>query len=321
MIKWAFAQTEMRAKFLTSRCSEKGNPKDFLKGLRLKKEELAQAGVKISEEDYLLTIISSLPDSLSTFASIQMSWSSQNGSQQMDASTLMNTLIQEAERQNQRNQRRKQTAGKGKEDEKNEALAVSADKPRGRKDAAGKVLCWNCDEEGHLKNKCPKPKRSKDDPKKSVEKTKAKATASVVEATSDEDGAWASEELFVESGGDWFEEIVSDEVERMCAMCVDVDSDSDGDVGVAGVMNEPQEEVVGVVSVEFFGDTSGEAFVVAESVQTSAKAELYDSGCMNHISPYKNDFDNLQAIEPRRCLVISALQTNRHSALLARESL
>ena len=74
-----------------------------------------------------------------------MSWSSQNGSQQMDASTLMNTLIQEAEHQNQRNQRRKQTAGKGKEDEKNEALAVSTDKPRGRKDAVGKVLCWNCD--------------------------------------------------------------------------------------------------------------------------------------------------------------------------------
>ena len=299
MIKGAFAQTEMRAKFLTSRCPEKGNPKEFLKGLRLKKEELAQAGIKISEEDYLLTIISSLPDSLSTFASIQMSWSSQNGSQQMDASTLMNTLIQEAKRQNQRNQRRKQTAGKGKEDEKNEALAVSAEKPRGRKDAAGKVLCWNCDEEGHLKNKCPKPKRSRDDTKTTADKPEAKATASIVEATSEEDGAWASEELFVKSGSDWFDEIVSEEVEWMSALCVDDDSDSDGVVDAGGVVNEPQEEVVGVVSVENFGDASGEAFVVAESVQMSAKAELYDSGCTNHISPYKNDFDNLQAIEPR----------------------
>ena len=64
-------------------------------------------------------------------------------------------------------------------------------------------------------------------------------------------------------------------------------------------MNEPRKEVVGVVSVENFGDVLGEAFVVAESVQMSVKAELYDSGCTNHISPYKTDFENLQAIEPR----------------------
>src|ERR1700678_2751277 len=50
-VKGVYAQTEMRAKFLTSRCSEKGNAKDFLRGLRLKKEELAQVGVKISDEE------------------------------------------------------------------------------------------------------------------------------------------------------------------------------------------------------------------------------------------------------------------------------
>ena len=64
-MKGAYAQTEMRAKFLTSRCVEKVNARDFLRGLQLKKEELAQVGVKISDEDYLSTIISSLPDGLS----------------------------------------------------------------------------------------------------------------------------------------------------------------------------------------------------------------------------------------------------------------
>ena len=81
-----------------SRCPDKGNPKDFLRGLRLKKEELAQVGVKISDEDYLSTIISSLPDGLSNFASMQMSWALQNSSQPIDASTLMVMLLQEAER-------------------------------------------------------------------------------------------------------------------------------------------------------------------------------------------------------------------------------
>ena len=79
----ACAQAEMRAKFLTSQCPEKGNVKDFLRGLRLKKEELAQVGVKISDEDYMSTIISSLPDALSNFASMQMSWTMQQTSQSM----------------------------------------------------------------------------------------------------------------------------------------------------------------------------------------------------------------------------------------------
>ena len=31
-VKGAYAQTEMRAKFLTSRCGEKANARDFLRG-------------------------------------------------------------------------------------------------------------------------------------------------------------------------------------------------------------------------------------------------------------------------------------------------
>lgn len=71
-----------------------------------------------------------------------------------------------------------------------------------------------------------------------------------------------------------------------------------GDVGVDVVENGSQEETI-VVDVEELGDTSGEAFVVAESVQTSGRAELYDSRCTNHISPYKSCFENFQTIEPQ----------------------
>ena len=52
-VKGVHAQTEIRAKFLMLRCPEKGNTKEFLRGLRLKKEELAQVGVKISDKEYL----------------------------------------------------------------------------------------------------------------------------------------------------------------------------------------------------------------------------------------------------------------------------
>src|SRR6202522_4413110 len=213
-IKGVYAQTEMRAKFLTSRCSEKGNAKNFLRGLRLKKEELAQVGVKISDEDYLSTIISSLPDALSNFASMQMSWTLQQTQQSMDASTLMTMLLQEAERQDLRSQRRKQATGKAKEDEKSEVLAVSTEKPRGKRDML-KISCWNCGELGHFSSKCDKPRKSKDsessvkpDPKKE------ETSAAAVDSSSDDEGAWAAEEVVGQNAVvDWFQEVVDSENE------------------------------------------------------------------------------------------------------------
>ena len=40
--KSAYAQADMRAKFMAMRCLDKGNPREFLEGLRVRKEELAQ---------------------------------------------------------------------------------------------------------------------------------------------------------------------------------------------------------------------------------------------------------------------------------------
>ena len=315
-VKGAYAQTEMRSKFLTSRCPEKGNAKEFLRGLRLKKEELAQVGVKISDEDYLSTILSSLPDALSNFASVQMSWTLQQTQQPMDASTLMTMLLQEAEQQNLRAQKRKQAAGKSKEDEKGEALAVSTEKPKGKRDMS-KINCWNCGEAGHFSSKCDKPKKTKDNSSKSSGNSDSKkegtsAAVNNVDSSSDDEGAWAAEELSSDSdAGDWFSDEASavDEVsgvdgkmdwfdEAVAADVVlpeilasssddeaadvvlpemltvpgvvdvfarDVDSDNEG----GDLEKELAVEERGGVNVEEFSDTSGEAFVVAESVQTA----------------------------------------------------
>ena len=51
--------------------------------------------------------------------------------------------------------------------------------------------------------------------------------------------------------------------------------------------------------MEDLPDASGEAFVVAEFVQVAGVAKLYDSGCTNHISPYRNQFENFQGTMPR----------------------
>ena len=72
--KGVYMKTELQAKFLMLRCSDKGNARDFLRGLRLKREGLAQVRVMISDKDYLSTIISSLLDALSIFTSSQIAW-------------------------------------------------------------------------------------------------------------------------------------------------------------------------------------------------------------------------------------------------------
>src|SRR6202522_4010649 len=326
-VKGAYAQTDMRAKFLQSRCLERGNARDFLRKLRLKREELAQVGVKISDEDYLSTIISSLPDALSNFASMQMSWTFQQTQQSMDANTLMTMLLQEAERQDLRAQKRKQSTGKGKEDEKDEALAVSTEKPKGKRDMS-KITCWNCGDLGHFSSKCVKEKKSREGkPALTPNPKKEGTSAAAVEDSSDDEGAWIAEE--VDSGGvDWFHEVLSDAegngmdwFEEEAAAVRDAHvlleddlpalmelSDSEDESG--GDEEEPSWEVEEVMleklvrpeeerDVEDLLDTSGVALLVAESGQAAGTAELYDSGCTNHISPYRNRFENFQTIIPR----------------------
>ena len=58
-LKSEYAKTGLRAKFLGMRCTDKGGVREFLEGLRLKKEELSQAGVDIDEKDYFSVIVSS----------------------------------------------------------------------------------------------------------------------------------------------------------------------------------------------------------------------------------------------------------------------
>src|SRR5271168_4813285 len=91
--------------------------------------------------------------------------------------------------------------------EKSEALAVSTEKPRGKRDMS-KISCWNCGELGHFSSKCDKPRKSKDsessvkpDPKKEG------ISAAAVDSSSDDEGAWAADKI-EDDVADWFEEVV-----------------------------------------------------------------------------------------------------------------
>ena len=55
--KGAYAQTDLRTKFLESRCPSNGDIRQFLDDLRAKRDELSAVGVQIEEKDYRSTII------------------------------------------------------------------------------------------------------------------------------------------------------------------------------------------------------------------------------------------------------------------------
>ena len=204
-----------------------GECEGVFEGVEVEERGVGASGSKFSDEDYLSTILSSLPDALSNFTSVQMLWTLQQTQQLMDASTLMMMLLQEAEWQNLRAQKHKQVAGKSKEDEKGEALAVSMEKPKGKRDMS-KINCWNCGEAGHFSSKCDKPKKTKDNSSKSSGNSDSKkegtsAAVNSVNSSSDDEGAWAAEELSSDSDvGDWFLDEASavDEVS-----CVDGEMD------------------------------------------------------------------------------------------------
>ena len=233
--KGVYMQTELRANFLTLRCPDKGNAKDFLRGLRLKKEELAQVGVTISDEDYLSTIILSLPDALSNFALSQIAWTAQQNSKLMDTNVLMLMLLQEADRQYLRSLRQKVGSAKGKEEEKNEALVVDQSKGKKERDLS-LIDCWNCGDKGHFRLKCSKPKKSTTDAKRPAEANSnskgnsGPRTASAVEETSNEEGAWAAYKIMNEvvSDEDWFEQ-TSDNNSNMPELEEVSDSNEEGD--------------------------------------------------------------------------------------------
>ena len=96
-------------------------------------------------------------------------------------------------------------------------------------------------------------------------------TANMAEQVKEKEGAWAAVEVEL----DWFEEMTEAE-------------------------NKDERDAV----INDLGDTSDleedEAFIIiAKTVESNGTAELYDSGCMNHIFPYCHQFENFEQTFPQ----------------------
>ena len=191
--KGAYAQTELRTKFLESKYSSKISVREFLDGLRVEREKLASVGVDIDEKDYRSTIISSLPIALANFASSQLASARlYSPTKTIAPDSLISLIAEESERQ--KVQRSRWHGGKSKDDDKDEAMSVTAGSSK-RKDGKGDRklcgVCWNCGEKGHYKDKCPKPTKTTE---KEKGDSKGKDSVNVaVETDSESDEAFAME--------------------------------------------------------------------------------------------------------------------------------
>ena len=188
--KGAFAQTDLRTRFLESKCPDKGNVRQFLDELRMKREELATVGVDIDEKDYHSTIISSLPYSLANFASNQLAAAKlYSSTKTITPDALISLISEEYERQQVQRSHRSGGNGKAKDQDRDEALNVSSS---GKSNGKGKFerkprgVCWNCGEKGHFKDKCPKPAVDK----KNDSSKKSGVANIAIESDSDGEGAF-----------------------------------------------------------------------------------------------------------------------------------
>jgi hypothetical protein len=176
-VKGVDAQTDLHTQFIESKCPEGSDVRVFLQDLCTKREELAAIGVIVDEKDYQSTVLSSLPNSLSNFASnvIAAAWLT-SSSNAINLDALIQMISEECDRQQMkkcRNNAVKESKGKDKD---NEAMLATQGKGK-KKFSPGS--CYNCGEKGHYKNMCPKLAKDKG-------KSKAEAgTASTAAEESD----------------------------------------------------------------------------------------------------------------------------------------
>ncbi|KIO11705.1 hypothetical protein M404DRAFT_20327 [Pisolithus tinctorius Marx 270] len=198
--KGAYAQTDLRTKFLNLQCPIDGDIHQFLDDLCTKRDELAAIGVQIEEKDYCSTIIQSLPKYLASFASGQLATAHlYSPTQTIDPDVLISLIIEESKRRSRKETRHARSKAKNRDGDEAMSLTPGNSFGRGRGNgrngsqggssrgyARQRGPCWNCGSREHYKAQCPDPDKKKETPP-----AVTKGSTHAVTFDSDEEGAFS----------------------------------------------------------------------------------------------------------------------------------
>ena len=140
---------DLRARFQSLKCPEKGDLRAPLDKLQLMHEELAAVGVSLSDDEYTSTIIRSLLAHYANYIA-HLSASAHLLKQTLKPDDTMRYLTQEYDRLN---------AGKANKGDKGVAFYASSTNSGNcdQRSKRKKGACWNCSGKGHKKDQCPTP--------------------------------------------------------------------------------------------------------------------------------------------------------------------
>lgn len=316
--KSGYAQTDLRQDFLDSYCPGKGNVREFLEKLETKKESLAAVGILIDDMDYRSTILRGIPQHYSDFASSVLTAAKlMNPSQPITPSALATSISEEYDRQVRRKSNAKSRNGNGKEGDDDEALVVAPSTTSGGSKGSSKVTCWKCGEKGHVKRDCPKKGKTPASGKGSG------GSANAVESDSDREAggafALASDSSSLPSLQDVSDSDIWSDTDSVYVKEESGEESEDvssffemEDVTIPDLPDGFEEDWSDIQSfrsssdsdrvISLESDGSSEPVVPvskATDVPSSARSELYDSGCSRHISPYRDDFSDFKSIPPK----------------------
>jgi hypothetical protein len=298
--KSVYAQNDLEQAFFEMRCPKDGDVRTFLTSVRYKREELAAAGVRVTNRDYQRTVLRGIPEDLAKFASQLLAAARLTRQQSVvDTDTLIDHICEEAERLKNR-RARGQNKGAGKKDGEDEALAATGSEG-GKKRRKGK--CHNCDKPGHWARECRSPKKDKDEnaatstTSASTSNAKAKpenkpvGSANAVTTYDYEgDGFWMAEEVVDHA------QLVSADPDPLLQEGEDLDEGSEAYFSWSGPADWACENEPGHWLGEE-GELAG-AIITSAEEDRDTRVELYDSGATRHISPYKDDFTDYAPLSP-----------------------
>ena len=303
--KSVYAKNDLEHVFLLMRCPKGGDVRVFLTSLTYKREELAAAGVTISDKDYERTVLKGIPDELARYAAHLLgSARLTDPNAVVDTNMLIGHICEEAERiKNHRTGSQPNQGGKkdGQSDKALAAIGLEGGNKKGRR----KGKCHNCGKPGHWARECRSKKKeegasgqaagSSSSGTDSKPETKPVGSANIVDADAiGGDGFWMAEEVapaqVMSAELDTLLEELDDSEEVVCAQTK----------GTELYLHwcSPDDWLHDDWADPLFEEEMACAVITPAEDDGAPRTELYDSGATRHISPYQSDFTSYTPLSP-----------------------